>query len=223
MTRLPHAALFIAATTIAPLMPLTGARAQNTPPEAVVIGLRYDPNTKPGVIVLRVAGSSGDSVRAILQNDFGNGDRINVIAGDESGLPDTPTAGRNGNYPLFSRLGAIALVQATPTATGLHIAVHDVAQAKVARVKDFPLSGTPNSRDWRMSLHAISDELEAWITGVRGIAATRIAYVQGVRGSRLYVIDSDGAFPTPVSDDAGALSPAWRLAFGGASPIRPSP
>src|SRR5688572_28288708 len=107
MTRLPHAAWFIAATTLVSLAPLTRAIAQNTPPEAVVIGLRYDPNTKPGVIVLRVAGSSGDSIRAIFQNDFNNGDRINVIAGDESGLPDTPTAGRNGNYPLFARLGAL--------------------------------------------------------------------------------------------------------------------
>jgi TolB protein len=207
MTRLPHAALILAATLIAPA---TRALAQTTPPEAVVIGLRYDPGSKPGVLVLRVPGSSGDSIRAILQRDFDNGDRINVIAGDEAGLPDAPTAGRNGNYQLFSRLGALALVQATPTATGLHVAVHDVAQSKVARVKDFTLDGAPNSREWRMSLHAVSDELEAWITGVRGIAATRIAYIQGVRGSRLYVVDSDGAFPTPVGNDAGALSPAWH-------------
>jgi len=210
MIRLPHAALFVVATTIASLTPLARAVAQNPPPEAVVIGLRYDPGTKPGVLVLRVAGSSGDSIRAILQRDFDYGDRVNVIAPDETGIPDTPTAGRNGNYPLYARLGAHALVQATPTATGLHVAVHNVADAKVARVKDFTLDGAPNSREWRMSLHAISDELETWIHGVRGAAATRIAYVQGVRGSRLYVIDSDGAFPTAVGDDVGALSPAWH-------------
>ena len=172
--------------------------------------LRYDPNSKPGVLVLRIAGVNGDSMRTILQRDFDNGDRINVIAGDESGFPDTPTAGRNSNYPLYARLGAVALVQATPTAAGLHVAVHDVAQARVLRVKDFALDGAPNSREWRMSLHAVADELEAWITGVRGIAATRVAYVQGVRNSRLYVIDSDGAFPTPVGDDAGTLSPSWH-------------
>ena len=86
--------------------------------------------------------------------------------------PDSRHAdrGENGNYPLYAKLGALALVQATPTASGLHVAVHDVAQQKVAGVRDFVLSGAPNSREWRMSVHIVSDELESWITGVRGIA-----------------------------------------------------
>lgn len=207
MTRLLRAAMCIAAATTA--LASRGV-AQDTLSRAVVLKLTYDPGTKPGVLVLRIPGVNGDSLRAIIQRDFDYGDRINVVAGDETGFPDTPTAGKNGNYPLYARLGAVALVQATPTATGLHVAVHDVAQQKVARVKDFTIGGTPNSRDWRMSVHNVSDELEAWITGVRGIAATRVAYVQGVRNGRLYVIDSDGAFPTPVGDDAGVMSPAWH-------------
>jgi TolB protein len=207
MIRSHHAVFVCALLTVAPL---ANAAAQDTLQQGVRLTLRYDPGTKPGVLVLRVSGSAGDSIRAILQRDFDYGDRINVIAGDAAGLPDTPTPGRNGNYPLFGRLGAHALVQATPTATGLHVAVHIVAEEKVARVKDFALDGAPNSREWRMSLHAVADELETWIHGVRGAAATRIAYVQGVRGSRLYVIDSDGAFPTPVGDDVGVLSPAWH-------------
>ena len=207
MIRFRCAALFVAAITLAPL---TRGVAQNTTPEAVVLGLVYDPNTKPGVLVLRVPGTTGDSIRAILQRDFDYGDRINVIAGDDAGFPDTPVGGRNGNYALYAKLGAHAIVQATPTATGLHVAVHNVAQQKVGRVKDFALDGSPNSREWRMSLHAISDELESWIHGVRGAAATRVAYIQGTRNGRLYVIDSDGAFPTPVGDHAGVMSPAWH-------------
>src|SRR5512138_3839158 len=207
MTRLLRAAMCIAATTT--VLASRGI-AQDTVSRPVVLTLRYDPGTKPGVLVLRIPGVNGDSLRAILQRDFDYGDRINVVAGDETGFPDTPTAGKNGNYPLYARLGAVALVQATPTATGLHIAVHDVAQQKVARVKDFTIVGAPNSRDWRMSVHNVSDELEAWITGVRGIASTRVAYVQGVRNGRLFVIDSDGAFPTPLGDEAGVMSPAWH-------------
>ena len=204
----PASALLAGAMLIAPLARVF---AQATPPpEAVVIGLTYDPGTKPGVLVLRVPGATGDSIRAILQNDFDNGDRINVVAKDGGGFPDTPTGGRNGNYQLYAQLGALAIVQATPTASGLHVAVHNVAQAKVARVRDFALDGEPNSREWRMSLHAISDEIELWITGVRGIAATRIAYVQGARNGRLYVIDSDGAFPTPVGNESGVMSPNWH-------------
>jgi TolB protein len=207
MTRFPRAVLL---ATAAALTPVAHLAAQDTLQQAVRIGLRYDPGTKPGVLVLRVPGANGDSIRAILQRDFDHGDRINVVAADEAGFPDTPTGGRNGNYPLFARLGAIALVQATPTASGLHVAVHDVADQKVERVRDFPLDGAANSREWRMSLHAIADELELWITGVRGIAATRIAYVQGVRNGRLYVIDSDGAFPTAVANEAGVMSPNWH-------------
>ena len=207
MTRLLRAALFVAAITTTPL---ARATAQDTLQQAIRIGLRYDPNTKPGVLVLRVPGVNGDSLRAILQRDFDNGDRINVVAAEETGFPDAPVAGKNGNYPLYAKLGAVAIVQATPTATGLHVAVHDVAQQKVARVKDFSIDGTPNSREWRLSVHNVSDELEAWVTGVHGIAATRVAYVQGVRNGRLYVIDSDGAFPTPVGDDSGVMSPTWH-------------
>ena len=55
---------------------------------------------------------NGDSLRAILQRDFDNGDRINVIAGDETGFPDAPTAGKNSNYPLYAKLGAVALAEA---------------------------------------------------------------------------------------------------------------
>ena len=207
MTLLLRAALLGAALTSVPCI---RAAAQDSLQSAVRIGLRYDPGTKPGVLVLRVAGTNGDSIRAILQRDFDNGDRINVIAAEGSGFPDTPTAGKNGNYPLYAKLGALALVQATPTASGLHVAVHDVALQKVAGVRDFTFSGAPNSREWRMSVHNVSDELESWITGVRGIASTRVAYVQGVRGSKLFVVDSDGAFPTAVGDDAGVLSPAWH-------------
>ena len=207
MNRFPRAVLFVAAAT---LLPLAQLPAQDTLQQAVRIGLRYAPGTKPGVLVLRVPGANGDSIRAILQRDFDYGDRINVVAADEGGFPDTPVAGRNGNYPLYARLGALALVQATPTATGLHVAVHNVADHKVERVRDFPVDGAVDSREWRMSLHAIADELELWITGVRGIAATRIAYVQGVRNGRLYVIDSDGAFPTPVGNEAGVMSPDWH-------------
>jgi TolB protein len=207
MNTLLRAALLSVALTCTPLVRAT---AQDSSTAGVRLVLRYDPGTKPGVLVLRVAGTSGDSIRAILQRDFDNGDRINVVAADEAGFPDTPTGGRNGNYALYAKLGALALVQATPTASGLHVAVHDVAQQKVAGVRDFVLAGAPNSREWRMAVHNVSDEVESWITGVRGIASTRVAYIQGVRGSKLYVVDSDGAFPTPVGDDSGALSPAWH-------------
>ena len=45
-------------------------------------------------------------------------------------------------------------------------------------------------RDWRFALHGVSDEIEQWVFGKRGIAQTRIAYV--VNGE-LKIVDTDGA------------------------------
>ena len=101
--------LFLVATLA--LAPWARALAQDPPPETIRLSLRYNPGTKPGVLVLRVAGVNGDSIRAIIQRDFDYGDRISVIAAAETGLPDTPTGGRNGNYPLFARLGAVFKVE----------------------------------------------------------------------------------------------------------------
>jgi tol-pal system beta propeller repeat protein TolB len=67
----------------------------------------------------------------------------------------------------------------------------------------------------RMNIHHVSDEVESWITGKRGIASTRIAYVHnGV----IRVIDSDGANDKTLTSRGTAMSPAWhpdgrRLAY----------
>jgi TolB protein len=176
----------------------------------VRIGLTYAPGTKPGVLVLPVNGASGDSVRAIIQRDLEYGDRANVIAG-ESIVMDSTSDGSRGkfNYPLYARLGAAAMIQATLTASGLHVAVHDVRTQKVERVKDFPLAAAPLSPDWRQQVHAISDAVEFWITGVRGVAATRILYSSG---GRIWQVDSDGANPISVSSPGGfaQLYPSWH-------------
>jgi TolB protein len=173
------------------------------------IGLTYAAGTKPGVLVLPVSGENGDSVRAIIQRDLDYGDRANVIA-PQAFVIDTVTDGARGqfNFPLYARLGAAAMVQATITGAGLQVAVHDVRTQKVERVKDFVLSATPLSPDWRMQLHAISDAIEFWITGGRGVAATRILYSSG---ERIWQIDSDGANPTPLSPASPpARYPNWH-------------
>ena len=184
------------------------AHAQDPAPP-VRIGLTYAPGTKPGVLVLPVNGDNGDSVRAILQRDLDFGDRVNVIA-TESIAMDSMSDGSRGqfNYPLYSRLGAAAMVQVTATGSALHVAVHDVRTQKVERVKDFSLAAAPLSPDWRQQVHAISDAIELWLSGVRGIAATRILYSSG---GRVWQIDSDGANALPLTDGSPpAFYPAWH-------------
>jgi tol-pal system beta propeller repeat protein TolB len=59
----------------------------------------------------------------------------------------------------------------------------------------------------RIGIHHISDEVERWITGKTGIAATRIAYVQG---GLIRIVDSDGANDRPLTRGGQAMSPAWH-------------
>ena len=85
--------------------------AQDTTVTAGVrIGLTYDRNGKPGVVVTPVAGPQGDSVRTILSRDFDFSDRVNLIPLD-SGPPPSGAL----NYALYARLSAVAVVQAAVT------------------------------------------------------------------------------------------------------------
>ncbi|MDF1505951.1 hypothetical protein [Roseisolibacter sp. H3M3-2] len=169
----------------------------------VSVRLTYAAGTRPGVIVLPVRGANGDSIRAILERDWDFGDRVTIVRGGDA----LAAGGTTFNYALAKRLQAQAVVQGSITATGaLHLAVQDVERQAVLAVRDFALPGAANSAQWRHAVHVAADEVERWLTGVRGIAASRIAFV---RDRRVWVVDSDGENLRAVTD-RGALSPAWH-------------
>lgn len=177
--------------------------------DSVRLVIRPPLGTKPGLLVLPVNGEFGDSIRAIVQRDLDYSDRVNVIGGDLV-LQDTTAEGSRGeyNYPLYSRLGAHAMMQATVTATGLHVSMHNVATQKIERVKDFSLVAQPLTPEWRQQVHAISDAVHNWMTGQPGIAASRILYTSA---GRVWVIDSDGANPTALTGaEPPAAYPNWH-------------
>jgi TolB protein len=163
------------------------------------------------VAVLPVGGAFGDSVRTIIQRDLDYSDRFSVVPLEESDTAAFRAGGAAAglNYPVFARLGAHAVVQIIQVANGLHVALHDVAKGAVINVQEFPLQGNALGRDWRMGVHRVSDEVERWVRGERGIAATRIAYT---RGQSIRITDSDGAneITVPTEDDASA--PQWNRA-----------
>lgn len=196
-----------AATLLAAALALHAASlaAQDTTRREVRIGLTYTPGVKPGVAVLAIAGSGGDSLRAVIERDLDFSDRIEVLG--RSAFDGIPSDGRAPNYALWRKLGAAAVVQGTMTPGGARITLHDVAQGKVLDARDFALPAGAASREWRLAAHGVSDEIERWITGRRGIAQTRVLYV---RGKQVYVIDSDGAGETALTSGATALSPAWH-------------
>ncbi len=197
---------------VLPLAATAHAGAQDTTARGVRIGLRYDPGTKPGILVMPIAGVTGDSIRAILERDFDYSDRLAVItftAADAALLSGRAPSGAPLplNYELFAKLGAAGVLQITPTRTGLHLALHDVGRGQVATVKDFAVPRSELSREWRHALHGVADEVEEWITGQRGVAQTRLAFI---RGHVVQLIDSDGAEEQSLPVVGAALSPSWH-------------
>ena len=179
--------------------------AQDTT-KGVRIGLAYDPGSRPGVVVLPGKGMGADSARAIVQRDLDFGDRVNVIVLDAAASADASRAAAP-SWPVLSRLGAAAAVQVTPTPTGLHVAIYDVAKQTTALVRDYPAPAISETRGWRAVVHGLSDDLEASLTGTRGIARTRVLFE---RGKRIWTIDSDGAGEVAVTESGTPQSASWN-------------
>lgn len=212
MPRLRFSRILVALVGVAAAVP---SWAQDST-RGVRIGLRYDPSTKPGIVVLPVSGSGGDSIRAILERDFDYSDRLAVVtlAAADGYLVTGASPGSTVaqiNYPLFAKLGAAAILQATPTKDGLHLALHDVGRAQVASVEDVRLPKPELSREWRHAVHGMADAVEEWATGQRGIAQTRIAFI---RTNVVRLVDSDGEQEQAIPMLGAALSPSWHPTGG---------
>ena len=188
---------------VAALVVSSSLAAQDTT-KGVRIGLTYTAGAKPGVVVLPAKGVGADSARAIVQRDLDNGDRVEVIALEGNPLGDTPTA--TPSWPMLARVGAAAAVQVTPTATGLHLVVYDVAKQSTALVRDYAALPMSRMREWRSVAHWLSDDLEESLTGVKGIARTRILFT---RGNKIWSVDSDGEGLAVLADAGTPTSGAW--------------
>ena len=190
------------------------AVAQDTTFRGITLIGNYDPTRdKISVAVLPVSGAFGDSLRAIVQRDLDFSDRFTIlpIEGGDADAARTGGAASGLNYSIFQRLNAAAIVQMTSMPTGVHVALHDVAKGQVVNVGDFALPSAGYSREWRMAVHRTSDEIARWMTGQRGIAATRIAYIRGTgKAAAIRIVDSDGAGEITVPTDENGISPAWH-------------
>lgn len=274
------------------------------------------PAKTPLILVLPVDSTGGDSIRAIVQRDLENGDRVQTPFVDPVTLRTAARVGRDSmDFGLLAPSKAASVVRIVRRASGLGVALYDGATGQSKRAADFRLPVVPNDRsqlirdslaqdlsaragettarlardsvvrdsllrlnsapppkkklntkeraaakliaaqrdsvvkeierrraelflaarhdtvardsilphllagdsltryrankEFRMALHAMSDEIEQWITGTRGISATRIAYVQG---RNLHVIDSDGAVDEIIPTPGAAMSPSWHPA-----------
>jgi len=188
--------------------------AQDTTFRGITLVGNYDPlRDKIPVAVLPVSGAFGDSLRAIIQRDLDFSDRFTIlpIEGGDADAARTGGAASGLNYSIFQRLNAAAVVQMTTMPTGIHVALHDVAKGQVVNVGDFALPSAGFTREWRLAVHRVSDEIERWMTSQRGIAATRIAYIRGSgKSAAIRIVDSDGAGEITVPTDENGISPAWH-------------
>ncbi len=174
-----------------------GAAAQD---KGVSLSLQYRPGQKTTLIVLPIAGIQGDSLARIISRDLDYSDRFTMVS-----TSSAPTINGPLNYALFTKLGVDGIVQATVLPSGwIRVALHDVGLKAVRNTKDFPLPVPVQSAGWRLAVHGVSDGIEEWVTGVRGIAQTRIAFT---RGGRVWTTDSDGANVTAVTPSG--MSPQW--------------
>ena len=190
------------------------ALAQDTTFRGITLIGTFDPtHDKYPIAVLPVSGAFGDSLRAIVQRDLDFSDRFTIlpIEGGDADAARTGGAASGLNYAIFKQLNAAAVIQMTSMPTGIHVALHDVAKGQVVNVGDFALPSAGFSREWRMAVHRVSDEIARWMTGQRGIAATRVAYIRGSgKAAAIRIIDSDGAGEITVPTDENGISPAWH-------------
>jgi TolB protein len=190
--------------------PLTAcAQDQGNPPQGVRIGLNYAAGNKPGIIILPIERTNGDSIGTIIGRDLDYSDRMNVIVLDAATIKAlTPGPNRKINYGLMEKFGASVLLMGVPSAAGVQITVYDVSAKKKIGSADFVLPKGQRDATWRFAVHGVSDEIERWVLGVRGMAQSRIAFVQN---GAIKVVDSDGAMTRTIRAGRGSLSPSWSF------------
>lgn len=181
------------------------AHAQDSTVRGISLIGTYDPGARIGVRVLPVKGPGGDSIRTMIERDLDFSDRFAISAVTPSDSLERALQERA--YIDGLRASGVAFaIQLTSTATGAHVALYDVAKEQISRVEDLPTPPNTLSREWRLAIHRVADEIELWITGQRGIAASRVAFV---RSGTVRLIDSDGVGETVLPVEPNSLSPAW--------------
>ncbi len=185
----------------------------------VRIGITYQPGVRPGMLILGgERGTALDSARTIIARDLNYSDEFEMIAlplGDSLTLRIRPPGedGTTGsfvpfvNYALYAALGADFAVNVHPEEdSGVVVTLYDVQGEVVRRELRIP-NLNPDARGFRLRVHRIADEIVRAVTGVPGVAATQILFINA---GRIYRVDFDGHTIEGLSTPGiNAMSPTW--------------
>ena len=193
------------------------AQVQDSIP-GVTLGLLYESEFYPALAVHPFSGESdageiAREIETIIANDLRYSDRFEVMDSIPLGL-----VGEGIDYQLWDQLGAVWLLSGSVQrqATGsvgfiLTLELHDIVYGAIHEQGRFLLP-IREDRDFRMSVHAASDQLIQWIYGEPGMATSRIAFSRRSEdgNQELYTIDSDGEnFRQITSYGDLTMSPTW--------------
>src|SRR5580704_10557758 len=126
---------------------------------------------------------------------------LNYQPGTKPGVLVLPISGPGGDSAHTIIQRDLDFADAMNVITGIDQEMGDAAV-------NFAVPATSGAADWRMVVHDASDWIQQAITGSRGIAATRIAFI---RDGQIYITDTDGADTRPVTQKGGGpMSPSWH-------------
>lgn len=185
------------------------------------------------VVAVGKADSPLAEARAITERDLLHGGAFMAL--DAQAFPEKPDWTQPIHYADWKNLGIdyVILQGAADSAPGLqtvgaaastvHLRIADIRQEKISWVGNLPM---PQSGSVPLAAHQSSDLILQQLTGVRGVAATSIAYVAVVQAGRnstykLLVSSADGEDEKVIAESHDPLmSPAWspdarRIAYGG--------
>lgn len=155
----------------------------------------------------------GAQAGAILTDDLRNTGIFDVI--DPSFLPveaaQVAFGQEKGLLPALNAMKVQALVVGKLSLRGSQLAVEgqlfEVAKGEMLSGKRY----AGESRTLRAMVHRLADEIVFRLTGEKGIASSRIAYVSSVNGAKeIYVMDYDAYNPLLITGNRSInLSPRW--------------
>ena len=182
----------------------------------IVLEDRYVPPIAVRPFTLLIPGDDALSreIELIVARDLDHSDRFLV----RDTLPAEFAAGIV-QYALWEQFEVDWLLAGTleGDATGegriLTVELHDVVYGSLHERERFVLP-EPGSADFRMAVHAVSDAVVEWVSGERGMAATRVVLAMRAfgeeRGKELYVVDADGENLQRLTWDQNIVaSPVW--------------